>query len=85
MHKQGLPVLFIATKIHLQCKKQLPSVLYSSEYFYRGDVMQIEFDELIKRILQLLNEKDKLTAEQQLKMYQRVFPVNKEAKDNGKG
>ena len=47
--------------------------------------MQIEFDELIKRILQLLNEKDKLTAEQQLKMYQRVFPVNKEAKDNGKG
>ena len=46
--------------------------------------MQMEFDELIKRILQLLSEKDKLTAEQRMKMYQRVFPVNEEAKDNGK-
>lgn len=46
--------------------------------------MQMEFDELIKRILQLLSEKDKLTAEQRMKMYQRVFPVNEEAKDNEK-
>ena len=47
--------------------------------------MQIELDELIKRILRQLSESDKLTAEQSLKIYRRVFPLRKEANGNGKG
>ena len=58
---------------------------YNIEEKYRGDTMQIELDELIKRILQQLSESDRLTAEQRIIMYQRVFPVQKEANKNGKG
>ena len=47
--------------------------------------MHIDLDELIRQILKQLSETDKLTAEQSMKMYQRVFPVSKEAKDNGEG
>ena len=59
--------------------------LYLQMIFTEVIFMQIELDELIKRILRQLSESDKLTAEQSLKMYQRVFPLHKEANGNGKG
>lgn len=39
--------------------------------------MQIDLDELIRQILQQLSEKDKLSIEQNKRIYTRVFPYSK--------